>query len=552
MSNASAAGAGGAPGVFTRKSSGLVRAMSPNSAIIYNILTMGIIFPWTFLEAPTAVPGGNLVWGIVVAFLLELPLALSYAWLASALPRSGGDYVFQSRTFGGGFGFTVVFGLFVIWILQWVALSGWLMSTIGIAPLAFGLAHTTGAGTFTDIGTWASTPHGIIIVSILNALVSMILLVSGFKNYVRFQLIIFASVILSFVIMLVLFFTHNQASFQTHINAFAQDSAGVKDFFNTASGAATKAGVNLHPPFSLWATLMVAPIAWTSLQWATYSVEQGSEVKNAASFKTQAKILVVSLAAVAVLLILLALGLRHGIGEKGMQIASSGYWYLVGEATLNGASLMPNLLAMTLTGSSVLVFLIGLGYILNSFQIVCNCYIGCTRILVAQALDGLLPRWFADVSSRFRTPVNAHLAYFLASIPVIVCYNTVADWSTKWALAITFANGAALTISGLAAALLPHRNRAIYEASPGSKYKVGNVPLVTIVGGLGFVCGALMCLAFLFNKDLGLAFSMSNPAPYLMVLATLILAAVTYLLMKSYRRGKGVDVRYAFAEIPPE
>ena len=39
--------------------------------------------------------------------------------------------------------------------------------------------------------------------------------------------------------------------------------------------------------------------------------------------------------------------------------------------------------------------MIGIGFILNSFQIVCNCYIGTTRIMVAQGLDGLLPDWFA-------------------------------------------------------------------------------------------------------------------------------------------------------------
>ena len=33
------------PEVFTRKASGLVRVMSPYSAFVYNILTMGLIFP---------------------------------------------------------------------------------------------------------------------------------------------------------------------------------------------------------------------------------------------------------------------------------------------------------------------------------------------------------------------------------------------------------------------------------------------------------------------------------------------------------------------------
>src|SRR6266540_1274275 len=89
------------PQVFTRRASGLVRVMSPYSAFIYNILTMGLIFPWTYVWAPTAFQGSNLVLGILFAFLFELPIALAYTWLATSLPRSGGDYVFQSRVFGG-------------------------------------------------------------------------------------------------------------------------------------------------------------------------------------------------------------------------------------------------------------------------------------------------------------------------------------------------------------------------------------------------------------------------------------------------------------------
>ena len=55
------------PEVFTRKASGLVRVMSPYSAFVYNILTMGIIFPWVFLVSPTAFPGGNVPLGILIS-----------------------------------------------------------------------------------------------------------------------------------------------------------------------------------------------------------------------------------------------------------------------------------------------------------------------------------------------------------------------------------------------------------------------------------------------------------------------------------------------------
>jgi len=540
-----------APQVFTRRASGLVRVMSPYSAFIYNILTMGVIFPWTYIWAPTAFQGSNLVLGIGFAFLFELPIALAYVWLATALPRSGGDYVFQSRVFGGGFGFTVVFAFFVVWILQWVALSGWLLAVLGIAPTFLGLGVTTDVHAFTTIGTWAASSNGIIIISVANALIALVLLVSGFRNYVRFQYVMWYAILLSFGIVLVLFLMTNPGEFHTKINAFAGSIDGVQNFFGQARDAAAAGGVNFNPPFWLFGTLMVAPIAWTSLQWATYSVEQGSEIKNAHVFRNQLFIIVGSLAATAGLLVLLAVAMRHGIGQDGILVSSSGYWLGNGSALIGGGYMFPNLIAMGLTGSPIIVAIIGFGFILNSFQIVCNCYIGCTRIMVAQGLDGLLPDWFSRVHPRWKTPVNAHVAYFLAALPVIWGFNKVADWSTKWALGITFANGAVMTLSALAAALLPYRAKKLYEASPGAKYKLGETPWVTIIGILGFAFGAFMVGSFLFVKDLGLAYT-ASAFPYGIVVGTLAFGLIVYFVMRATRASKGVKVEYAFAEIPPE
>ena len=539
------------PQVFTRRASGLVRVMSPYSAFVYNILTMGIIFPWVYLMAPTALPGSNLALGIAFAFLFELPIAIAYVWLATALPRSGGDYVFQSRVFGGGFGFTVVFAFFVIWILQWVALSGWLMASLGIAPTFIGLGVTTGVHGFTSIGTWAASSNGIIIISVLNALVALVLLCSGFRNYVRFQYFMWYAILLSFGLVLLLFLTTNPTTFHGKIDSFAFAVDGVKNFFAQARAAAAAAGVNFHPPFWLYGTLLVAPYAWTSLQWASYSVEQGGEIKNAHVFRNQVFIIVGSLIATAGLLILLALALQHGIGSDGLKVASSGNWFAVSQATIGGDVMFPNLMAMGLTGSWVIVLLIGLGFILNSFQIVCNCYIGCTRIMVAQGLDGLLPDWFAKVNPRWKTPVNAHIAYFIAALPVIYGFNKIAGWSTKWALGVTFANGVVFVFGALAAALMPYRAKALYDASPGAKYKLGSIPWVTIIGTIGFLTAAWMVWVFLTRPELGLAYK-GHGVTYLVTFLTVVAGLVVYLIMRQVRARKGVNVQYAFAEIPPE
>ncbi len=133
--------------------------MSPWSAMFYNILAMGVIFPWTYLWAPGSLPGGQLVWGILLAMLFEVPICLVYVFLSTALPRSGGDYVFQSRVWGGGTAFAITMSGIVIWQFVWIALAGWLLSYLGFAPLFLGLGATLHNPTLASIGIWFTQPH---------------------------------------------------------------------------------------------------------------------------------------------------------------------------------------------------------------------------------------------------------------------------------------------------------------------------------------------------------------------------------------------------------
>jgi amino acid transporter len=597
--------------------------MSPYSAFVYNILTMGLIFPWTYLWAPGALPGGRLVWGILLAMVIEIPIALVYVWLSTALPRSGGDYVFQSRVFGGGVAFTVVMSGFVLWILQWVALSGWLVSYLGFAPLFLGLGATLGNTMFSSWGLFFTTSTGIIVVSILNALVALVLLVSGFKNYVRFQHVIFWGTILCFATVFIVLFTTPASEFVSRLNAFAVASGGAPNFYQNAVAAAQAANIDLHPPFSLLATLLIAPIAWTSLQWATYSAEQNGEIKDARSFGSQTFIMVGSLIATGVLLALLAVGIERVAPPEFLAVAGSGYWSGVSAANINGFNLWPPIIAVALTASPIIVLIIGLGYLLNGFQIVCNCYIGMTRVMVAMSLDRVLPEWFSKVNERLHTPVNAHLAYFLASVPVILGYSLVTQPFTWVALTlgVTFGCGYVFIITCLAGALLPYRAKQVYEASPGAKYKVSGLVglLFTLIGVAGFIwiswvlapqafathhiiallirIGSIVAvLAFLYpmRKQL-MDWLNGKPMPWLAALgmlggglgmamvvtfllspalgvlgawdftdfpnhvwaqiiafALILISAIWYLLAKNAQKAKGINVDFAFKEIPPE
>ena len=72
--------------------------------------------------------------------------------------------------------------------------------------------------------------------------------------------------------------------------------------------------------------------------------------------------------------------------------------------------------------------------------------------------------------------------------------------------------------------------------------------MVTIVGVLGFIAGSIFLWLFLTNDQLGL----TSQLAYTVVGGILVFALLWYIVTKIVRRNAGIDVAYAFKEIPPE
>jgi basic amino acid/polyamine antiporter, APA family len=537
------------PEVFSRKASGLSRVMSPWSAYMYNFLTMGVIFPWTFVWAPEAFPGVSVWLACLFATLLELPIAAAYVWMATAMPRSGGDYVFQSRVLGGAVGFPIVMSGFVIWILQWLALAGWLLANLGVAPLLMGLGVHYNSQSLISAAVWAQGHTGVVTISIVGMLLMAVLLVSGFKNYVRLQYLMFAGTGILVIIMLVQFLRTSPAAFSTAMNHFSSVVDGNADYYKYIQHDVSSAGVNIFPKFALGATLLAAPIAWTSTQWATYSVEQGGEIKGARVFKNQMFIIVGSLISVGIVLAIIAATEQHAVGTGFFNAVSQSYYAGVSQSGNGIGSVLPfpGMFAIVISPHPVITILVGLSFILASLQITCNCYIGVTRIMVGMSLDRTLPTFVSKISARFRTPLVAHVIYFVLGVAWTIGYNYSSHWYTL-TLGVTFAAGYVFVVSSLAAALLPYRAKALYEASPGAHIKVGGIPAVTILGIIGFILGMVAEVAFLVSPGYGL----KGTTPYIVVAGIFFVCLAGYWISRTYQKGKGIDLSYAFLEVPPE
>ena len=89
------------------------------------------------------------------------------------------------------------------------------------------------------------------------------------------------------------------------------------------------------------ATLLALPIVWTSLQWATYSVEQGGEIKGARVFKNQMFIIVGSMIAMGCSLALIAWAEERAVGTAFFNAVSHSYYYGVSASGDGIGSVLP-------------------------------------------------------------------------------------------------------------------------------------------------------------------------------------------------------------------
>src|ERR671935_3256490 len=125
-----------APQLFTRNATGLVRELSAFDA--FNLVFSAVLIPVGITQvmgfAPQFWPHANMFVSFLVATPLVACFGLVYLYFTALMPRSGGDYVWVSRTLSPFLGFVVNFALTFVF-LTWVAFNFTFMLSI-VGPAA--------------------------------------------------------------------------------------------------------------------------------------------------------------------------------------------------------------------------------------------------------------------------------------------------------------------------------------------------------------------------------------------------------------------------------
>lgn len=546
----SAEGAGSdKPTIFLRKASGVAKAFSPFDAYAYNVLANnGILLgAIAFLTAAWAMPGGNMALAVVITAVLTAFMAVVYVFLQASFPRTGGDYIFQSRILGGGPGFVLGFSTYVVATIMWAGTLGWSMANIVVSPGLSMLGAYTNNSTLQSIATWSAGKWGMFVWGAVLLVWATVITTVSFKTYARVQRVFFWLGSAAAVAMLIVLAFSNRLDYAAHFNSIMATKFGVKDAVNSTITAAKSAGYNPAHSFSFLATLGMIPVMWFFTSSTVWSSGQAGEIRDRGSVRSKMWQIVGALATTGTVMAVFAYLV---VDRAGGQLISSSTWLYYNAPDSYKLPVSPffGFFVALAHSSSWLVILVMVAFGAWFLMALPNNQVYGSRVLLAMAIDRAVPAWLGKINNRSHTPLNAVLVISGGGLVVNALYSFT-GWFWKLTLSIGLLMLLTYVTSCLAVLLWPRLHPESFRASPASRYRIAGIPVAAVCAVIFICVGLFIIEQYLTVKALGVASSVG----YAFVGGTLALGVILYFVFKSYRRRKeSLDLNLVYKEIPPE
>jgi amino acid transporter len=366
------------------------------------------------------------------------------------------------------------------------------------------------------------------------------------------------------VVFLFLLFGNNQA-FQAGLEAGATRLFGAAPgvYEATLAAGAEAGGITPLVGGSLGAIFLAMPYIVFFNLWPNWGATLYGEVKGADDFRKNFAGMAWALGATTLLGVVLYLLVAKTITWDFMVNANAAYWnYRWGFTDVQPPLAFwpyPAMLAMFLTQSPILQFVVILAMSMWFFGWAGTIFLSSTRVIFAAAFDRLLPEAVASIEPRTRTPIWALVLMVVPGLLVsaLFVYNLFNFASLT--LASTLVIAVTYLGSTIAAIVLPYTHKDLYEASPIAKYKVAGVPLITVAGVIFAAFLAFLLFEWLLDPNAlyGIGYSINengykNGTSLVYMGAMYVLALIIYLVARSVRKSQGVDLDLIYKEIPVE
>jgi APA family basic amino acid/polyamine antiporter len=537
---------------FARKASGLVRGLSMTDAFAVGFMNQGItpsiwlIFTLglgTFL-------GGNLVLAAVISLIMAgIGFPIVWGVLGGSMPRSGGEYIYNSRIIHPVFGIAQSFGDAVIW-LMWLYVLAPLCASPGLSVM-FSYLGWTGAADKIDNTNWL-----IFVIASLFNFVGFLFVVFGIKIFALTQkFVMFFSIGGAIVIGLVFTFT-SRATFIAHWNeaAAATGSPKYADFIHQIGQAAGQA----MPTTWGWGATFGTMVVMSWLFAYAYSISFiAGEVKR--PDKTIIWANVFAILVPFVFMFWIGIVVQRTTGYQFIQAAS---WMdnngAIDSYNMPFASDFISLGVYCLGASTaalgalakVAAAWMALSYIGFTLWWLALSYLAFPRILFAWGMDRMGPKWFTDINPRWASPVKNHVLCLVISEILLVIYM-FGNFAVMQNVVVTGMQVTSVFLpTAIAALLFPYMRRAkgIWDSSPYKGWRFLGLPVV-VWGALVDIAYLMILLyVFIFNEAAG----QFNTAGEVLFVAVWVLGVAWYFFWKQRSRSVGVDVSLTYGELPPE
>jgi APA family basic amino acid/polyamine antiporter len=535
---AAARASGETPGVYTRQATGLVREISVGSNIALNVSFISLpLAALVATQAPFSFPGASPFWVCVFCALLCVFPVMLYGLFMAVMPRSGGDYVFVSRTIHPWLGFAANFNI-TAWYLLVIAYFGYLLAPFGFSSAFTTLGAATNNHTFLSWGATLGTSKtwGFAIGAVTLVLVALLMSLSLHRALQIYKWL-FAFSLISVVLSVILLLLHGRSDFVAAVGRFGGN-------YDTILSDAHKAGYAGGAHFSFKNTILAMPLAFASFGYAIVTTYAGGEVRSARTRGMRAMLYSLLISGVIVALLMGLASRTFGNDFLG----SATYLSNTGSKSYPfGSPAFFFFFVSMLTKSKILIALISLSFIVAFVVALPATFLIATRNLFAWSFDRILPDKISDVNPRTHSPVVANIVTLGATL----VYLALIVWGSSKFLAIFYTSGLAEILTffvvAITAIAFPFVRRALYDQSP-IKRSVAGIPLISLIGAGALVIYALFWYPLATNDTLGA----NTTTGWVATVVIAAIGALIYPISYFVNKARGVDLSLAFKQLPPE
>jgi basic amino acid/polyamine antiporter, APA family len=538
------------PAVFLRKASGVVRAMSPRDGMIYGYLSAAGLYAivlFLFLGAGVF-PRANVLLANILGILFFVPIYVVYSNLASAMPRSGGDYVFTSRLLTPSIGYCVAWAAWIFWGFFFTYLAASAVVTAVIAPMLSAIGVSSGNQWWIQAASTITERGWLLAIEIVLIVLAGVIMVRGMRGFVKFQrYFMFPGSIIGLILIAVLFLVVSKGTFFSHFDQFQQSAGGIPsgDVVSKANALGFAAGHS-----SLFDTLGFSVTIAQFYVWTIWSSELLGEIKSASKLRSAFKMFA---GAGLLQFVTFMVGIVWAYSYFGSTFLRSFSWMVLNHPSELGGSwdfrgvttffYIPSLNIVV----GIVLFLCFLGPVLQSLF---NPQLSSSRMLLAMSFDRVLPDSLGKINAR-GVPHVAIWFGVIVSVLLAILATFVTDISKLyfWSSFATLFGIIASLIGGM---IFPWRAKRVFDGSPGGRLRVLGIPVVTVGGVIGVLWIGLMMVISLTHSGIGLLEPGAARVGLVTFAAVALIAFLGFFGIERYRRRTGIEVAYAFKEIPPE